>query len=673
MRKNVLLYISLLLVIFGCKNVLAQKPAKKKYGVIIAIGDYATETGWKKINSLNDVSLIKKALEKQGFPSGNIQTITNQDATRSGISQGIKNLINSVNSGDVAVIHISSHGSQIEDDKIKDESDGLDEAIVPFDALSSAASKDFEKDQAKYFRDDEFGVLVSALRQKLGKDGDVLVIIDACHSGSGTRGTAKARGDLQPLVSKNFDLQNNLKNKDDGVFREGSASRGDETSMATYVVISGARAAELNQETYDDDFNPVGSLSYSISKVFENLDTFSTYRSLFANIQGIMIQKVPSQQPVLEGNGLDRQLFGGAIVAQKPFVEVKSIENQTIIVKGGILSGLDAGAKVDLYKAGTKNIDNKEGLIAEGKVISATMYESTIQTEKSLEGTKPVQVWAFVTETVFKIEPIKFDIITAQNQPIKDFATSFFTAEEVQHTKAKLKDEPLVEFNAKPELVLRKGGSEDDLVITSSGHVFRSFKNREDYSTDLKDAIKGFAQYKVLLQDIKSDKFKIQVKLAPVVNEKADTVSFSANNLRGGVMEFKPGETVRVWVRNDCDFPVYINILDLLPNGKIQPYLPYRDLSIYPEDLQIAAHTSRLFENPIEVTEPYGTEVFKVFVSRDKIDMEQIATSKGSGSRGNLNSLESLFKDTYSKSRGEPKAVKSDGMTLSVPFNVVKK
>lgn len=673
MRRNILLYISALLMIFGCQNVLAQKPAKNKYGVIIAIGDYAPETGWKKINSLNDVGLIKKALEKQGFPSGNIQTITNEAATRSGISQGIKKLINSVNAGDVAVIHISSHGSQIEDDKNKDESDGLDEAIVPFDALSSSTSKDFEKDQVKYFRDDEFGELVTALRQKLGKDGDVLVIIDACHSGSGTRGTAKARGDLQPLVSKNFDPKKNAEKKDEGVFREGSASRGDESAMATFVVISAARAAELNFETYDDEFNPVGSLSYSIGKVFENLDQNSSYRTLFANVQTIMNQKVPSQQPVLEGNGLDRQLFGGDFVAQKPFLEIKVIEGNKITVKGGTLSGLDAGAKVDMYKAGTKDQSQKENLITTGKVVSATMYESTIQTEKSLEGMMPVQVWAFVTETVFKIEPIKFDIITAQNLPTKDFATSFFTADETQSTKAALKDYPLVEFNAKPELVLRKGSKEDELVISSNGHVFRSFNNKEDYTTDLKEAIKGFAQYKVLLQDIKSDKFKIEVKLAPVVNGKADTVSFSANNLRGGVMEFKPGETVRVWVRNDCDFPVYINVLDLLPNGKIQPYLPYRELSIYPEDLQIAAHASRLFENPIEVTEPYGTEVFKVFVSRDKIDMEQIATSKGSGSRGNLNSLESLFKDTYSKSRGEPKAVKSDGMTLSVPFNVVKK
>lgn len=673
MKKNLFLYISFLLFIFIYQNVLAQKPAKNKYGVIIAIGDYAPETGWKNINSLNDVGLIKKALEKQGFPSGNIQTITNQSATRIGISQGIRNLINSVSTGDVAVIHISSHGSQIEDDKNKDESDGLDEAIVPFDALSSAASKDFEKDQAKYFRDDEFGVLVSALRQKLGKDGDVLVIIDACHSGSGTRGTAKARGDLKPMVSKNFDPQNNADKKDEGVFREGSASRGDESAMATYVVISAARAAELNFETYDDEFNPVGSLSYSIGKVFENLDQNSSYRTLFANLQTIMNQKVPSQQPVLEGNGLDRQLFGGAFVAQKAFMEIKTIDKNMVTVRGGTLSGLDAGAKVDMYKAGTKDPSQKDRLITDGKVISATMYESTIQTEKSLEGTMPVQVWAFITETVFKIEPIKFDIITSQNLPTKDFATSFFTADETQSTRAKLKDDPLVEFDVKPELVLRKGSNEDELVLTSNGHVFRSFKNKEDYTPDLKEAIKGFAQYKVLLQDIKSDKFKIQVKLAPVVNGKADTVLFSTNNLKGGVMEFKEGETVRVWVRNDCDFPVYINVLDLLPNGKINPYLPLRDLSIYPEDLQIAAHTSRLFENPIEMTPPFGTEVFKVFVSRDKIDMEQIATSKGSGSRGNLNSLESLFKDTYSKSRGEPKAVKADGMTLSIPFNVVKK
>ena len=37
-----------------------------KHALIIAIGDYPVESNWKKISSLNDIDLIRSALERQG-------------------------------------------------------------------------------------------------------------------------------------------------------------------------------------------------------------------------------------------------------------------------------------------------------------------------------------------------------------------------------------------------------------------------------------------------------------------------------------------------------------------------------------------------------------------------------------------------------------------------------
>ena len=652
-------------------NLQAQKQSGNKHGLIITIGEYAPGVGWDNINSNNDLPYIKKALENQRFPSGNIQTLSNQAATRSGISRALKDLTSKVKQGDVVAIHISSHGSQIEDDN-DDETDNLDEAIVPYDAPSSRASKDFKKDKEKYFRDDEFGDLINELRLKLGKEGDVLVSIDACHSGSGTRGMAKTRGGLPPLVSKDFDMQKAGSKKENGVFREGSAAELDESSMATYVVISAARAAELNWETYDDNYNPMGSLSYSISKVFENLDSNTTYRNLFANMLIVMNQKVPSQQPVLEGNGLDRKVFGGDIVVQKPYLELKKIDGNKITVNGGKLSGMDEGAKVGLYPSITVDPSNAT-LLTAGKVISTSLYESTIQLEKPLDDTLTAKYRAFVTETVFKIDPVKLDIITSRNLPVKDFATVFFTDAEVQATKTLFKDDPLVEFSSKPELALRKGNGKDELVIMSNGYVFKSFDNSKDYAPDLKKAIRGYAQYKVLLREVKSENYHVEVKLIPLVNGEPDSMEI-AKKLNGGVLEFKEGESAMVWVRNNGDFPVYINILDLQPDGKINPILPYKKRRIYPADLKIEPRSTRLIRNKITFSPPFGTEVFKVFISTDEIDLEQISESNGSTARGNFNTFEKLVRDSYTKPRGGDVSVsESDGMTMSIQFNIIKK
>ena len=45
----------------------------------------------------------------------------------------------------------------------------------------------------KHFRDDLLGQKLVQLRTKLGEKGNLLVIIDACHSGTMTRGVGRTK------------------------------------------------------------------------------------------------------------------------------------------------------------------------------------------------------------------------------------------------------------------------------------------------------------------------------------------------------------------------------------------------------------------------------------------------------------------------------------------------
>jgi hypothetical protein len=116
-------------------------------------------------------------LEHMGFRPNDITVLTNQQATHRGIAEAIRqNLIAGTQPGDRVVLYYSGHGGQVQDLN-GDEEDNLDETLVPVDAYAD------RPENHNQLTDDEFGGLISQL-----SDRDVTIIIDACHSGTITRG-----------------------------------------------------------------------------------------------------------------------------------------------------------------------------------------------------------------------------------------------------------------------------------------------------------------------------------------------------------------------------------------------------------------------------------------------------------------------------------------------------
>ena len=189
--KNIsTMYRSLLLILVFLASIHLDAKGDK-HALIIAVGDYQPETGWKVISSKNDVPLIQGALVSQGFEENHITVITDEQATKAGILNALDALLNTVNTGDVVVVHYSGHGQQITDDN-GDEIDGYDEAMVPFDAHARLRKGVYEGEN--HIRDDRIGEILTALRAKVGPNGSVMLIMDSCHSGTASRGLAKTRG-----------------------------------------------------------------------------------------------------------------------------------------------------------------------------------------------------------------------------------------------------------------------------------------------------------------------------------------------------------------------------------------------------------------------------------------------------------------------------------------------
>ncbi len=630
--------------------------AQTKRALIIAIGDYPDpdENGWRAINAINDVPLVENALLKQSFPKNNISIITDSMATKKGIDKALDKLIQSSGPGDVVVIHISSHGQQIEDDNEAEEMDGLDECIVPYGAVYSIDKGVFSKVASGYYRDDSFGEKITQLRNKLGKNGDVLVSIDACHSGSGTRGNvALARGNNAPMVSDNF-AKKKLPAKDAaGVFKESTRTKLSNTA-ASYVVISGAQAQELNFECLDDQNRPVGSLSYAFSKAITTLEGKITYRGLFAQIEEVMREKAPKQKPVLEGDGIDRELFGGKYLRQQPYITVNAAQSdsRTLFLNGGTIAGATVGSTVSFYPAGTSSTAGIDPIV-KGTVVSANNFTSSVKLDREDASLLKKLPWAFVTETSYGNNKIKLGLDSLNES-------------EPGVVRESLKGFQLVEISDKPELYIGRSesGTGWSLRYANTGSVFVDDIDLND-AEGLKDLLKRYDRFRYL-QNLKFTERGLSAKVELVFLDEKGNVDLAKMKSRTklGRLELKVGDEVYLKIINTGVKKFYINIVDIQPDGKINPVIPnknLRDINNNPAPIRWEQCTvnkgDSLFFRDLSITigPPLGEEVFKVFLSSDPLDLEEMLTSNStnnSQSRGVLNNLAKIFKDSQVSSSG---------------------
>ncbi len=470
------------------------------------------------------------------------------------------------------------------------------------------------------------------------------------------------------MVSKNFKAPAKAPQKSTNVFLEANNAAVDFENLATFVLISAALAEEKNTESAYDDGKEGGSLSIAICKVFENLKPGTTYRSFYAGILAILNEIVPDQHPVIEGDGIDRILFAGKFVDQKPYIEIEEIKDRKLILKGGLAVGLDSGAKVSLYPSGTNDPATAEA-ITTGIVIAAEPFRSSVALDKDPGITQPAAGLVFITEPVYKINPLFIGLGSIKNGN----ASLDFSGREEEIIRMSLKEMPLVQFSGNAELLLIKGLTIDSLKVAGNGYVFDTVNSKDKNS--LFKHIQRYVQSKFLQKLGLSDpQCKMEVRLVPFVNGKPDTNSI-AKKMMNGIYEINAGDSLVIWAKNNSEVPLYLNILDIQPDGIINPIFPITKKlprkSITPEELKIEAGEVKMFSDfKIRINPPTGLEIFKIFVSSTMIDMEKIA-KRDVATRGNFSFLQKLVDKSYNiNTRGDVSAGKANGTVYNILFRI---
>jgi len=223
----------------------------------LLIGMNYPETTYKLSGCVNDINTIEKLLiEKFNFK--NIVKLHDSSSilpTKINILLQLKLLLTQSNSGDVLFFHYSGHGAQIKDIN-GDETDGMDEVIIPVDYFSN---------NSIIVDDDIKGIIQENLKEGV----KLIVLMDCCNSGT--------IFDLKYNYDSNWNQVVNNKSLD---------TKGD------IILISGCSDPQKSYDTYVNSIYQ-GSTTRSFT---ETIKTTITWKQMINNMRQILINSGLSVQ-----------------------------------------------------------------------------------------------------------------------------------------------------------------------------------------------------------------------------------------------------------------------------------------------------------------------------------------------------------------------------------------
>lgn len=147
--------------------------------LLVGIGNYELDAA--SLPGIGrDISVMRDMVGELGFDERQVLVLQDRAATLAGIRIAVqRHLIHGVTPDDRVLLYFSGHGTQIPDYN-GDEEDGADESLLPFDA--KLVSSGGRQKLTNVLTDDELETMLAAIPA-----GEIVVIVDACHSGTVTR------------------------------------------------------------------------------------------------------------------------------------------------------------------------------------------------------------------------------------------------------------------------------------------------------------------------------------------------------------------------------------------------------------------------------------------------------------------------------------------------------
>ncbi|MCX6319223.1 MAG: caspase family protein [Bacteroidetes bacterium] len=638
-------------------------PAQQKYALLVAIGQYPQGAGLPPIAAVNDIRYIKAALYRHGFTEKNMTTLVNAKATKDAIIKALISLAARIKKNDKVVISFGCHGQQIRDQKTpalgKDEDDGYDEALLPYDAKGRYNPTGYRGE--KHLRDDELYPLLLSIRQKAGTGGSVMILLDACHSGTGTRaeGFAIVRGDPVPFP----DPENPI---DTVVSMAAAESRqgffeDQADSLSNMVVISGSGPHQENKQLVINQ-EDLGSLSYAFYTAMSDLAPGNNYGILFEKIKAIIQAYIPDQVPLLEGN--PRQvIFSGQYtpMEEKLFLRVgnkavPAANDSLFTIEKGLMDHLTVGATCKIFKAGNPSV------FAEGTIRRVDQFSSVGIANRILTRTELYEV---------KLNESQFGEFKAglklsfESQPLPLVEKQVKELIQPYHF---LTLSPAADF----QLDIKREQASTRALLTDRN-------NQLLWSAGLAspDSLSGDDQRQLIAGIKKAMRVKFLRTLpdggdlAAWVNVDIQT-ELLQDTLRG--IELGEGDIYALRIRNNAPYKLFYTVLDIYPDNRVEVLYPGKGKD--PSDYNVDKQSTVIRKLAVSKGTPAGREFLKVIVSREPLDLRSVIEQKTE--RDELRSFQLVMDDLFNESgttatRSDVSTIKAEEIGIrTVHFNIRK-
>ncbi len=343
------------------------------WALLIGISDYIhfeDVEGGDLPGAEHDARRIRDVLVMKGYvPEQNIRLLLNGAATRAAIEESITEwLAQNARPGDNVTIFFAGHGSQMWDES-GDEDDGLDETIAPADVMAASTENDIS--------DDTFNEWLGSLPTQ-----NVVVILDNCNSGTGTRDvTPFSRGRL-------------LARDMNAVPRPTAARRalpGQEDSSgfdATETRVLELAAAQPHQVAVDAFFPATdgaeafhgGAFTTFLVQQLWKASNDVTYEDVFKNAHEALKRNRFQQDPYLSTEVAlkDRPLFfveGSVRGATDVALPVTAVSGASVQLGAGLGLGITPGSVFETESGARLIVSTVGQRVTEARVASGTVRE----------------------------------------------------------------------------------------------------------------------------------------------------------------------------------------------------------------------------------------------------------------------------------------------------------
>ncbi len=305
------------------------------YALLVGIDEYVSPISPLQ-GCVNDITAIKEYLEGRVNTDEyqlRLRTLLNKDATRQAVIDGFRQHLCQAGSEDVVFFYYAGHGSQEEapEEFWAIEPDRLNETLVCYDSRSLGGWDLADKELAK---------LIAEVVQK---NPQITIIMDCCHSSSGTRGDLE--GDI---AERKAPIDTRKRSLDSFIF-----SNLEERSLAKnptgwtlprpkYISLAACRDRQTAKE-YNVGGQRRGAFSYFLLDTLKKANGSLTYRDLFKRTNALVRSKIADQSPQLEATVLDdleQPFLGGAIPPRKPYLTVSYHKDHEWVIDGGAVHGI---------------------------------------------------------------------------------------------------------------------------------------------------------------------------------------------------------------------------------------------------------------------------------------------------------------------------------------------